>query len=84
MYYITLDSWFTRIFSHHFFLLNHFRYGIKISIPLYLYTSLNSSINGIRENVVTNPPLHDGLMLLIYEYIKVFSICKSTEEKGVS
>ena len=35
--YISLDSRFDRIIMHHFVLLNHFRHGIKISFPFYLF-----------------------------------------------
>ena len=70
IYYVTLDTRFSRVFSHHFVLLNHFRHGIKVSIPFYLLSSLKDSIKGIREKTIANPPLHEGLMLLIYKHIK--------------
>lgn len=44
---------------------------------------MNASINGPREKFYTNPPLHDGIMLLIYQYIKSHSIGKFFEVKGV-
>lgn len=43
---------------------------------------MNSSIHGIREIVVTNPPMHDGLMLLIYELIMIHSMGKYLDDKA--
>lgn len=56
--YITLDPRFDRITMYHFVLLNHFRHGVKISLPFYLYTSMSKSIEGFKKKPVTNPTLH--------------------------
>lgn len=37
MEFITLDGRFTRVYSYHFVILNHFRYKEKIFIPYYLF-----------------------------------------------
>ena len=42
--YISLDSRFDRIRTHHFVLLNHFRHGVKIYVPFYLFTSMSKGI----------------------------------------
>lgn len=42
--FITLDTRFDRVKTHHFVLLNHFRHGIKISFHFYLFTSLSKNI----------------------------------------
>ena len=34
--YLTLDGCFTKIFGHHFMLVNHFRYRVRISFLFYL------------------------------------------------
>ena len=47
--YITLDTRFDHLCTYHFMLLNHFRYGVKIAIPFYLYSSMNESINEYQE-----------------------------------
>lgn len=43
-------------------LLNDYRHVIKISTLFYLYTSMNSRIHHLRDKVVINPPLHDGIV----------------------
>ena len=50
--YITLDTRFDRIRTHHFVILNHFRYGTKISILFYLFFSTNKSIIDFKEKSV--------------------------------
>ena len=42
----------------------------------YLLSSITTRINGVREKTLANRPLHEGLMLLIYEHIKAQSIGK--------
>lgn len=71
--YITLDPRFDRIRTHHFVLLNHFRHGIKISFPFYLYTSMSKNIEGFKKLPVKNLALHKGLLLMVYEFLKTQS-----------
>ena len=33
--YITLHGRFSRVYTYHFFMLNHFRHNVNISIPFY-------------------------------------------------
>ena len=42
--FISLDTRFDRVRTHHFELLNHFCHGIKISFPFYLFSSLSKNI----------------------------------------
>ena len=42
--YISLDTRFNMVRTHHFVLLNHFRHGIKISFPFYLFTFMSKGI----------------------------------------
>ena len=79
--YITLDTKFDRICTYHFVLLNHFRYGVKIFFPLYLYSSMNDNINDFKEKNTRNPALHEGLLLLIYEYFKARTIRKHIRDR---
>ena len=69
------------MYLYHFVFLNHFRHNVKIYIYIYLYSSLKNSINGVRDHIISNPPLHDGLMLLIYEDIKANSVGKFLKTK---
>ena len=46
---ITLNTRFNRVRTHHFILLDHFRHGIKISFPFYLFTSLSKNIEGYKK-----------------------------------
>lgn len=39
MEYLTLDGRFSRIYGHHFVIMNHFRYGVKISFSFYLMSA---------------------------------------------
>lgn len=68
MHYFSFDGHFTNFFGHHFVLVNHFRYKDKISFPFYILYSLNVGIIDFK-----NPKksiLHEGLIMLIMEYIK--------------
>ncbi len=58
--YITLDPRFDKIRTHHFVLLNHFRHGVTISLPFYLYTSMFKSIKSFKKKPVTNPASMKG------------------------
>jgi hypothetical protein len=68
--YIMLDTRNDRIHTHHFVILNHYRYGTKISTPFYLFFSANKNIMGFKKKVYANPAFHEGLLLLIYEHFK--------------
>ena len=68
--YVTLDPRFDRIRTHHFVLLNHFRHKVKISFPFYIFTSMAKNIEGFKKIPVKNPALHEGLLLLVYEFLK--------------
>lgn len=68
--YFTLDPKFDRIRSHHFVILNHFRHSVKISFPFFLFTSMSRSIEGFKNKPINNPALHEGLLLLVYEFLK--------------
>lgn len=74
--YISLDTRFDCLCTHHFVLLNYFRYGAKMSIPFYLYSSINRNINDYKEKHSSNPTLHEGLLLLIYAFFKAGSMGK--------
>lgn len=70
MEFITLDERFTRVYNYHFVILNHFRYKEKISIPYYLFCVLNVGIKDVISNPKTNPTMHEGLMVILYNHIK--------------
>lgn len=72
--YITLDTRFDRVRTHHFVLLNHFRHGIKISFLYYLLTSMSKAISSFKKKTSVNPALHEGLLLLIHKYFKAQTI----------
>lgn len=44
---------------------------------------MNANINVLRGKILTNPPLHDGLMSLIYEHIKFHYVGKFIDVKGM-
>ena len=52
-------------------LLNHFHHGVKISFLFYLFCSLYKNIEGFKKKLGVNPALHEGLLLLLYEFFKV-------------
>ena len=58
--YISLDTRFDRVKTHHFILLNHFRHGIKISFPFYLFTSMSKGNEGFKKKPITNSTLHQN------------------------
>ena len=69
--YILLDTHFDWVRTHHFVLLNDFCHGVKISFPFYLFSSLCKNIEGFKKKSSANPSLHEGLLLLLYEFFKV-------------
>lgn len=70
MEYVTIDGRFTKIYSYHFVLLNHFRHSIKIYFPYYLMCSLNDNLANHIKNPKVSPLAHQGLILLIYEHFE--------------
>lgn len=81
MRYITLNGRYASIFSYHFTILNYFRHGKIISIPFYLASSLENSLEKHLENP-NNPVLHEGLIVLIMEYTKSLEIVPPLSETG--
>ena len=76
-----LDIRFDHICTYHFVLLNHFRYGVKISIHFYLYSSMNDNIHDFQDKKMRNLALHEGMLLLLYEYFKFGIISKKIKNK---
>lgn len=74
--YIYLDMIFDSVRTHHFVLLNHFHYGVKVSFPFYFYNSMHKNIYVQKKKPTFNPSLHEGLLLLIYEHFKAQSRSK--------
>ena len=72
--YVTLDSRFDRVRTHHFILLNHFWHGVKISFSYYLFTSLCKALSSFKKKPFPNLALHEGLLFLVYEHFKALSI----------
>lgn len=73
MCYFTLDGIFSSLFGYHFILVNHFHHKKVISFSFYFLTSLEYEIKEHRKNYKL-PILHEGLIMLIMEYMKSFSI----------
>lgn len=65
MEYFTSDGSFTRVYGHHFVLLNHFCHGIKVSLPFYLMSSLRANFRDHKKNPIKFPILHEELLVLI-------------------
>lgn len=63
-----MDGHFTRVYSYHFSLLNHFRYKVRVSFPYYLLYSLRKSLDDHKKNPKGFPILHTGLIRLIFEH----------------
>lgn len=70
MEYLTVHGRFTKIYNYHFAILNHFHHGVKISLPFYLASSLNKSLADHIKKPSSYPLANQGLILLIYEYMK--------------
>lgn len=70
MHYYTLDGRYFTIYGHHFMLLNHFHHGNLVSFSFHLLLSLENGILEFRKNS-NNPFLHEGLIFLIVEHIKL-------------
>ncbi len=82
--YVTLEPRFDRVRTHHFVLLNHFRHKVKISFPFYIYTSMTKNIESYKKCPVKNPTLHEGLLLLIFKFLKTQTRVKSIGVSGGS
>lgn len=82
--YITLDTRFDRIRMHHIVLLNHFRFDIKVSLPYYLYVSINKNILGLKRKSNASPTVNEGLLLLLYEYFRALARNKKILQIEVS
>lgn len=68
--YLTLDSHFTKIYGHHFMLVNHFRHRVRIYFPFYLRQSLGNSILVFQNDPEGDHAYHEGLMVLIMNLLK--------------
>lgn len=68
--YISLDTRFDRVRTHLIVLLNYFRFGIKISFPFYLFSSVNKNTMGYKKKPSASPVRHEGFLLLLYEHFK--------------
>ena len=80
--YFTLDSRFDGIRTHHFVLLNHFRHRVKNFVPFYLFTSMSKGIEGFKRKPTANLALHEGLLLLVYEFLRTQTWGKSLGDPG--
>ena len=49
--YLTLDGLFTKIYGHHFMLVNHFRHRVRLNLPFYLRKSLGKTILAIQNDL---------------------------------
>lgn len=65
MSYLTLDGQYTRVYGHHFFILNHFGHGVKMSFPFYLMSALRTNFSGHRKNPAKFSIVHEGLLVVI-------------------
>lgn len=89
--FISLDMRFDRVRNHHFVFLSHLCYGVKVSFPFYLYSSMHKNILGYKKKPNANLALHEGLFLFLYEHFKAQSRSKSlshvvvaSKEMGIS
>lgn len=48
---------------------------------LFISSSINKNINGLRDKKIANPALHEGLLLLIYEFFKAQNLGKEIEDR---
>lgn len=76
MEYITIEGRFSRAHTYHFVLLNQFRNEKRVSLPYYLFRSLSRSLNK-HNKIPSNPILHCGLLLLIYEHYKTLAMLEN-------
>ena len=74
--FISLDTRFDRVRTNHFVLLNHFSYGVQVSFCFYLFSSMNKNILWYKKKPSANISLHEGLLLLLFEYFKAQSRSK--------
>lgn len=69
--YTTLDGHFSKIYGHHFMLVNHFMHGVRINFPFYLMQSLDGSILSLQNDPNGDHACHEGLMDLIMNVLKM-------------
>lgn len=72
--YLTLYGCFTKIFGHHFMLVNHFRHRVRISLPFYLRQLLDNTILAIQNDLDGDHAFHKGLMVLVMNLLKAKKI----------
>lgn len=77
--YVTLEGHFDAILGCHFSLLNHFRHGLHVSFPFFLFSSLEVLVYAHLKNYRALV-LHEGLILLIMEHVRVHTPTKSIKE----
>lgn len=65
MNYLTLDGHYTRVYGHHFVILNHFCHGVNMSFPFYLMSALRANFSDHCKNSTKFPILHEILLVLI-------------------
>lgn len=70
MEYLMVDGRFSKVYNFHFVILNHFHHGSKSSLPFYLASFLNDSLVDHAKKPKSHPIAHQGLIFLIYEYLK--------------
>lgn len=80
MHYFMLDARFMALYGHHFVLLNHFFHCKLVSFHFYLLSSLEEGILKFKRNP-KNPYLHEGLMLLIVDFLKANCIVRTLVSK---
>lgn len=67
MKYLTLEGKFQKLFGYHIAILNSMRNKKKVNIPLFLFKSLEKSMNVVKARK-GKAPLHQGLMKLIVNF----------------
>ena len=68
--YLTLDGCFTKIYGHHFMLVNHFRHRVRLNIPFYLRQSLGNTILAIQNDPKGDHSCHEELAVLVMNLLK--------------
>lgn len=67
MRYVTLEGRFRVMYTYHFNFLNHFKfpYTSRFNFPLFIYNSIDFSIERFRQNIIMLP-LYDFVILFVY------------------
>lgn len=71
MEYLTLDGHFTRVYGHHFVIMNHFYHRVKMCFLFYLMYVLRANFKDHKKNSSKFPILHEGLLVLIDSHFRV-------------